>query len=193
MDVISLNKMIAQAAYSVFGGKPKVTKFWDDPHKSSVELLSCIDRPRQGVTSYSTIGLFAHEIGFTSSSGTTIRVELVGVSASIYPYFPNMLATCAFNIINSKFTCYPGAIFRDVVSIYDKNTEMKHMLFVAPFVWEEPLKTIHADQFEIAWLLGVPISSAEYEFATRNSADKLESMFEDAQVDLFDLRRSSVL
>ena len=67
------------------------------------------------------------------------------------------------------------------------------MLFVAPFVWEEPLKTIHADQFEIAWLLGVPISSAEYEFATRNSADKLESMFEDAQVDLFDLRRSSVL
>jgi len=188
-----MNKIIAQTAYSVFGGKPKVTKFWDDLHISSIEILSCADRPEQGTTSYSTIGLFAHETDFTTSVGTTIRVELVGVSASFYSYFPNILATCAFNIINSNFTCYPGAIFRDVVSMYDQNSEMKHIIFVPPFMWEESLKTIHTEQFEIAWLLGVPISSAEYEFATQNSPDELESLFEDAQIDIFDLRRSSVL
>ena len=37
-----------------------------------------------------------------------------------------ILSTAAFCIINSKWFCYPGAIFPDIVSMYLKSSKIKH-------------------------------------------------------------------
>jgi hypothetical protein len=51
------NKIVAKTAVNAFGGTPRVTRFWDDDHVSSVDILSCEDGPQKGVTAYPTIGL----------------------------------------------------------------------------------------------------------------------------------------
>ena len=191
MSVSNENKIIAKAAFDAFGGKPSVTKYWDDKNESSIDILSCGDRPYNGVTSYSTIGLSSYSIGYTTDS-TPLRVEIVGACASGYDCFRNILASCAFNIINTKFKCYPGAIFENVVEFYMHDSLMRHILFVSPFLWEDRLKTLNFEDKKVAWLLAVPISEEEFKYAKDKGTDALEELFEEEQIDIFNLNRKSV-
>ncbi|WP_399627949.1 suppressor of fused domain protein [Sporosarcina sp. SG10008] len=191
MSISNENKIIAKSALQALGGKPSVSKFWDDSNVSNIDLLSTINRPFDGVTSYSTIGLSNHSIGFTVDE-TPLRIEIVGASATEYGQFSNVLATCAFCIINSKFSVFHGEVFRDIIKMYYPNSEMKHMLFVSPFLWEE-LKTIDFPNKKVAWLLAVPISENEYLFAQEKGTDSLEELFGKGKIDIFDLERESIL
>ncbi len=56
MSISSENKIIAKSALQVFGGKPQVSKHWDESNVSNIDMLSSADRPYEGITSYSTIG-----------------------------------------------------------------------------------------------------------------------------------------
>lgn len=191
MTVSDENKTIAKAALAVFGGKPAVHAYWDDNNENYVDIMSCCDRPYDGVTSYSTIGLSGYSIDQTVDD-IPLRVEIVGACASSYNFFPNILGTCAFNIINSKYTCYPGAIFHNVIKYYMPDCSMKHIMFISPFLWENKLTILDFADKKVAWLLALPISEKEFEFAQRNSTDDLETIFEEHQIDIFDLNRKSV-
>jgi hypothetical protein len=71
---------------------------------------------------------------------------------------------------------------------------MKHILFTNPFVWAKKLETLYLQPNKIvAWLLMVPISDTEYEYSILNSVEKLESLFDKEEIDLFDPFRKSVL
>lgn len=185
-------KQIAKAAFQVFGGKPSVVKYWDDQQKNDVDILSCPDRPQAGVTSYSTIGLSDASIGLTSDE-VPLRVEIVGACGSAFAGYANVLATCAFDVMEANAECRPGAVLRDAVAVNVPDVEMKHVWLVPPFLWEEELKTLEFPSMKVAWLLAVPISEAERAFAEEQGAEALESLFEEKQIDLFDLRRASVL
>lgn len=192
MSVNDQKKLIARTALNAFGGKPTVTKYWDDNKHNSIDILTTIERPYEGVSSFSTIGLLDYSIGY-SVDETPLRLEIVGAIGSEYANFPNILATCAFFVINSKTTCSPGTIFRDVVSMYEPSSEMKHILLVPPFLWEESLKTIDLPDKKVAWLLAVPISENEYIYASEKGTDALEDLFEKEEIDIFDLERKSVI
>lgn len=192
MSITNEQKIIAKVALDAFEGKPLVTKYWDDRKKSSIDILSCIDRPYDGITSFSTLGLSGYSIGYTTED-TPLRIEIVGTCASGYDCFSNILASCAFNIINTKFACHPGAIFQNVIEFYKSDSPLKHILFTSPFLWEDKLKTLHFPDMKVAWLLAIPISNEEFEFAKENGSDALESLFEEHQIDIFDLMRKSIV
>jgi len=191
VSVSDENKMIAKTALVAFGGKPSVYAYWDDNNKSSIDMLSCNDRPYDGVTAYSTVGLSEHSIDQTVE-GVPLRVEIVGACATGYECFPNILSSCAFNVINTKYKCYPGAIFPNVVKYYMPDSPMKHILFVPPFLWEDKLTTLSFNDKKVAWLLAIPISEEEFEYAKEHGIDDLETLFEEYQIDIFDLKRESV-
>lgn len=191
MSISSENKIIAKSALQVFGGKPQVSKHWDESNVSNIDMLSSADRPYDGITSYSTIGLSDHSIKYTVD-GTPLRIEIVGASASKYEHFPNVLATCAFCIIKSNFLVSHGKIFRDMIKMYYPNSEMKHVLFVSPFMWED-LKTLDFPNKKVAWLFAVPISENEYIFAQEKGTDSLEELFKEKEIDIFDMERKSIL
>lgn len=190
MSVTEENRMIALKVREAFGGKPHVHKYWDENKKSSVDILSCEDNSFDGKLSYSTIGLSDYSIGYEDNS-IPLRVELVGACDS--EYFPNILATCAFNIINSKFNCSFGTIFLDVVKMYFNNGPMQHILFLTPFIWEYNLQTIKFENKEVAWLIAIPISEEERIFADRNGIGALQELFENNHINVFDLQRVSVI
>jgi antitoxin YqcF len=192
MSISSENKIIAKSASLAFGGKPSVSKYWDDNNASNIDILSTVNRPFDGVTSFSTIGLSDHSIELTVELMKPLHVEIVGASATEYEPFPNVLATCAFCIINSKLSVSHGKVFRDIIKMYYPNSEMKHVLFVSPFLWED-LKTLEFPNKKVAWLLALPISENEYLFAQENGTDSLEELFEQREINIFDLERESIL
>ncbi|WP_282606547.1 suppressor of fused domain protein [Pelagibius sp. Alg239-R121] len=186
------NKTIAKTAAGVFGGQPKVIGFWDADDKNSVDLLICEGRPQKGVNSYSTIGLSDAPI-FEDGREVGVRVEFVGACASSCEEFENILTTAAFCIINSQWFCSPGTIFPDIVSMYECSSTMQHLMFVPPFLWDEELKSLEFDSKTVAWLMAVPISDAEYRYAVSEGPDKLEDLFEQNQIDIFNINRPSVV
>ncbi|HBF37741.1 MAG TPA: hypothetical protein DDW50_10505 [Firmicutes bacterium] len=192
MSVSNGNKVIAKATLDAFGGKPIVTKYWDDKKESSIDMLSCVDRPYQGITAYSTIGLSEYSIGFISEE-IPLRIEIVGACASRFDYFANVLSSCAFNVINTKFTCNPGTIFPKVIGLYKPSSLMQHIFFMSPFLWDDKLKTLQLTERKVAWLLAVPISDKEFTYAKENETDALQNLFEEHQIDIFDLDRRSVI
>lgn len=188
----SNNKAIAKAAAAAFGGRPSVDRYWDDRHKASVDLVSCADSPWAGVTSYATIGVSDTPL-MKEGTELGVRTELIGVCGSQVADFANYLATAAFFIINSGWFVAPGIIFPGVLSMYEASDTMSHFLFLPPFLWNERLQTLHLGQKQIAWLLAVPISQEELQFAESEGVPALEELFDQHQIDIFDLERASVV
>ncbi len=191
MTITNENKIIARTALEEFGGKPSVSKYWDDNNVSNVDILATIDRPYDGVTSYSTIGLSDYSIGY-SVDEKPLRIEIVGAAAKIFEFFPNILSTCAFNIINTTLPISHGEIFKGVIKMYYPDSEMEHVLFTSPFLWDK-LETIDFPDKKVTWLLAVPISTKEFLYAEKEGPEALEDLFEKKEIDIFDLRRNSIL
>ena len=70
---------------------------------------------------------------------------------------------------------------------------MEHLLFIPPFLWEERLRSISLGQYEVGWLLAVPISEKEMQFAENQGLPALEQILESNNVDILDLERTSVV
>ena len=190
--VSETNKQVARAAAKAFGGSPRVWKFWDDNHESSVDILSCENRPLDGVTSFSTVGLSDWPL-YMEGKEYGARLEMVGACGNGFERFDNALATAAFCVINSGWFCYPGAIFPEVLAMHEASATMRHFLFVPPFLWEGELTTMELEEKTLAWLLAVPISDEELAFAESSGSDELEKLFQERQIDVFDLARPSVV
>lgn len=190
--ISSENRLIARTISDVFGGSPTVWSYADEKNKSKVDILSCLDVPAKSITSYSTIGLSDFSIGLRVGE-IPLGIELVGACRADYELFSNILSTCAFNIINSGYKCKPGSIFENVVKMYYPENTMKHILFVPPFGWQKEFTTLEFPKKKVTWLLIVPISDKEFSYATEKGADALESLFEERQIDIYDLGRRSEL
>jgi len=191
MTVTKANKIIARTALEAFGGKPNISKYWDENNMSNVDILSTKDRPYESVTSFSTIGLSDYSIGY-SVDEKPLRVEIVGASATMFELYPNVLSTCAFNIINTKLPITHGEIFKEAVRMYYPDSEMEHVLFTSPFLWEKLISLDFIDK-KVTWLLAVPISTKELLFAEREGTEALEDLFEEKDIDIFDISRNSVI
>jgi hypothetical protein len=191
MNISESNKKLAKYISEAFLEDFEVSRYWDDAEKSHVDILSCPNHPSKNITSYSTIGLSNYPL-IHNNKEYPVRLEIVGACDSRKKHLPNMLATAAFSIINSKWFCSPGTIFPDIVKMYYE-TEMEHILFVPPFLWGDSLKTIELSDKKVAWLLAVPISEKERLYAKDKGEDALESLFEKEQIDIYDLNRKSTL
>jgi hypothetical protein len=185
------DKAVAQHVAAAFGGKPQVRKYHDDEHRNLVDVLSSADRPEPGMTSYSTLKLSSFPL-YQHGRVYPASVELVGACSTTGERFGNLLASCAFKIIAEKAFCAPGLVFEGL-GYANIGPHLPHVLFVPPFLWEGDLKTLRLEDRTVAWLLAVPISQAEMEFADREGAEKLEEVFEREDVDVFDTQRKSAV
>lgn len=192
-SVSQQQKDVADYISSIFETeKPSVFLYWDDDHRSSVHVLDTKDCPQPGVTSYSTVGLSEHPLFFHDKEYKT-RVELVGACGSNFQKFGNILATSAFCVINSRWFCAPGMIFPGIMEMHQASVTMSDVYFASPFLWDDRLKSIKSGNHNIAWLLVVPISRKESLFAQEFGPEKLESLFIEKDIDIFNLNRPSVI
>lgn len=183
------NKLIAKRELEVIGGNPQIFRYHDKNDEKFIDIFSSKDRPYNGVCAYATIGLSEYDIGMISNN-KNLRIELLGACDGTEILFPNIMATTAFEIMESG-NCGYGHIIPDVISNYMDDLDMKHMYLMNPFLWDG-FDTIKLENKMIAWLLCIPISEQEKEFAIMDGYDLLETKFEEANIDIFNLKRKSI-
>jgi hypothetical protein len=75
--------------------------------------------------------------------------------------------------------------------MYSPDLEVKHIMFVSPFQWEEGMTKINLSTKTIYPLLAVPITQREYEFIKNNSAEALEELWVSKNTDVLNWQRSN--
>jgi antitoxin YqcF len=183
------NKQIAKLVAATFGGAPRVIQYLDEAEKSQIAVLHATDRPQLGLISFCTIGLSDYPIP-GGRLQPPLGTEIAAVSDE--EDFAAVLATAAFCVINSGWVAEPGRIFPQVVGSHIDGVTVPNLMFVNPFLWDDDLASRTLSTKTVAWLLGLPVSDAEMEYARVHGSDALEDMFEEAQIDVYDLRRPSV-
>jgi len=190
-NVSADNKTIAKTVAGIFGGSPRVVEYLDADETAKVAILQSADTPWPGFTSYGTIGL--SDVAVPRQIDPPLGVELVGVAGSDVPEFAEALSTAAFFWINDGWEPEPGACFRDVVRMHLPDTELPHLLLVEPNLWDQEFASRVIGEKTVAWLMAIPVSEAEANFAEENGLDALETLFEQHEVDVTDLGRASVV
>lgn len=185
-------KRIFKLLHQTIGMTPKVMKYCSDDNKADIDIYIGIDRPDVDITTYSTIGLSDFPVGLSTKDGKPIRVEFISVCKSESAFFGNILASCAFNIINENYTCKPGIVYPNVVNSYYKGSEMKHIYFTTPFDWPE-LQRLDENNMTIVWLFAIPISDGEFNYLHEHGFEKFEDLLETHDVQYYDLNRKSIL
>ncbi|MDR3613900.1 MAG: suppressor of fused domain protein [Candidatus Obscuribacterales bacterium] len=192
-QISELRRAVGKHVMSAFSiAKPSVREFWDDKRTSVVDILMMTDNPQSGVNSYATIGLSESPMLRDGKEFPT-RLELVGACGSAFRDMDKVLATAAFCVINSDWFCAPGIIFPDVMDMYGLSTTMSDIYFSQPFLWEDKLHSTTIEGKTVAWLLAVPVSKRETEFAREHGSNELEKLFERQDIDIFDYNRVSVV
>lgn len=172
----------------LWGSRPKVFRHGDDAESNFVNIAHLENAPIEGVTAVATLGLSDHDLGLGQ-----VRVELIGAFPSSFKEGVNVAATCAFNAFKDGVRTVPEAIHSSVLSLYRSKPALPHVMLVDPFLWSDGPSTLEARGNKIAWLMMVPISDSERVFAIEYGGAALASRFEEAQIDIFDLDRVSVV
>lgn len=192
MEVTNQMKEIACFIVEVSGVRPKIIEHRDKEEKSSIDIAIMSNNDNPVEKRYATIGLCNYDIDYVLFS-KPLRIEIIAACNEEYDFFSNVIGTCAFNIINSKYDCFPGRIFTDVINRYTDDLEMKHILFLRPILWCDQLETLHFEDKAVTWLQAIPISHSEYEYAKKHGNDALKDRLEEAKIDILNLNRKSVV
>lgn len=184
------NRQLARMVSKAFGGSRTVNVFWDDGHKSHIDILSARDSPGSGIISYSTLGLSDFP-NLVNAEAYPVRAEFVSACRQDAETFPNAVASAALKVINEGASYCPGAILVDVFAINNVPGRMRHFLVEVPFCWTG-LSICKFKSKTVDWLQLVPISDGERVFAHKKGAEALADMLQQAESDVFDLDRPEV-
>jgi hypothetical protein len=188
MNVSDNARAAHQELTRIWGSKPKVFRHGDGAEKNFIMIADHDDSPVRGVRAVGTLGLSDHDLG-----GGSLRVELVGAFPASFQEAPNIAATCAFNGFKDGLPIRPDSVHRNVMGLYLPKSTVPHVLLTDPFLWDDGPATLELGAMTIAWLMMVPISETELAFANSNGVGMLTSIFEERQIDIFDLNRMPVV
>lgn len=185
------NEVIYQTACRVLGGTPRVFRYYDQGDEVSVDLLTAKGSPREGRISYSTLGLIHNPIGLRKNE-KPLRLEICGGCLEKYEYFPNLLSSCCFDIINCRFVCADGAVLKENVNAYVQRSTLRHTLFCPFSLWDSAFPELSFEDKTVNWLYALPISDGELRFLEANGSEELLRLIRKAGVDVCDLERPAV-
>lgn len=189
-DMIQKN-LVLQRLKKVFENPLQNITFTSDDEQVSVEIIKCPDSPFEGVTSYSTLGVYRCE-NLLTADDKELNIEFMGICDSKNNWFDGLLSTCAFAMIKGKVRAHPYEVYKNIVPLYQPNIDMKHILLIPPFSLNHELGVIETDDRVITWLMLNPISENEYAYMSENGYEKLLDAFVRANIDIYDLYRKSI-
>lgn len=183
--------LVLQRLKMVFENPLQIVTSTSDDGQASVEIVKCSDSPFEGVTSYSTLGVYQCQ-NLLTADDKELNVEFVGICDSKNNWFDGLLSTCAFAMIKGKVRAHPYEVYKNIVPLYQPNIDMKHVLLIPPISLNHELGVIETDNRVITWLMLNPISENEYVYMAENGYQKLIDAFVEADIDLYDLYRKSI-
>jgi len=190
IDVPEIDRIVAKEERRRLGGVPKMRMCWDADENKYIAMYTSVDKSKN-VQMCGTVGLNAVNIGKRTADNKLLRTEIWGICDIEIEDFTNIIATTAEEIRNFQI-CFPGHVVQNVIPLYIKDGDMKHMLLTYPFSWDNT-ESITVDNICIAWLQAMPISEMEYRFLKAYGLDALEDIFEEEDVAYWDIYRESLI
>lgn len=170
----------------VLGVAPKVFSFGDETENHKIRILICPDPTDEEVRFFSTIGL-------AELAPENHHTEILGACYADFADFGNMISSIAFFIIKDKWKSAEGSVFETLVEMYYPKSEMKHIYFTSPFLWEDKLEAFSVEGISVRFLLAIPISQSELEFLTQHGQEAFEDLLQENNIDIFNIERKSVV
>ncbi|MDQ3176846.1 MAG: suppressor of fused domain protein [Actinomycetota bacterium] len=188
-------KAIYAQIKALFGGtKPIVDRFGDDHDDLNwVDVMRTPDSPQPGVTSYATLGMSRFDNGGLESGGKPLRVELVAACQSEFTHIADGLSSCALNVAKDGWQVTPGVVHPNALGLYRSDLVLKHLFLVTPYLWGDEPDDREFDELLVTWLMAVPVSDSEVEHVRTRGPESLEALFEERQIDIFDINREPVV
>ncbi|MCR9218420.1 MAG: suppressor of fused domain protein [bacterium] len=186
------DRQIARFVASVFDGERKVIRHQSEPPGRHIDVVQF---PPSAVTSgmkvCSTLGLSALPVGI-EVEGVPLGVELYCAMKPDAPMLGDVVATCAFHIMDGYAHARPNALVRHAIECMDDTTDLnvRHALLVDPF-WGE-LRTQYYPTRVVTWLFVFPITDPELKMIERVGCEAFLDEMERQKFDCFDLRRDSI-
>src|ERR1700754_755728 len=174
-EVPPAGRAVARVVANGFGGTPSVRRYFDADESHEVSILTAPDRPVDGFTSLSTLGLYVAD---NRLDDRIIRVELSAIGESSEPRWANLLATAAFYVSKNGWLAAPGVVFPNVVSEVDLSQDLPHLFLAPPIPWTELNRVQVEADLDVHWLLAIPVSETERLFLNSRGYDEFERLME---------------
>lgn len=186
------NKTIVDLYMQTFNATKKVRTHYDEPETSTVFIFSAPDCPTHEVTTYASVGV--SDVPLTlNDEKLDFRLELLFAANSTEEFASNMLTTACFCIMKNAWECFPGAVFPNIFSMYDKSLSVKHACFVDPFIWQKTPSTTQLTAKKVTFLQMIGISESEYQHAEKFGFESLKKQFTNQATDVLDFHRASAV
>ena len=95
--------------------------------------------------------------------------------------------------MKSDAVYHPGTVMPDAVRQSYPASKLPHLYLTSPFLWEPELRTLDFGIKKVSWLLAMPISESEYSYLRTHDVNALEHLLENANIDIADLDRPSLI
>lgn len=184
-------KLVSDFLKSVIGEQATTFAYYDERERHVVGVTSAAGSPHPELEVFSTCSL--HVVP-NLLDGTDVRVELLVVGERGQEDLANVVATSAFQVMKDGWLAAPGVVFPDAVSEYVPRATTPHLMWDAPFAYQE-LSVVELDGVgtPIHWLQGVPLTDAEWTHLKEHGYDSLAARLEAADAPVHDVFRASVV
>lgn len=186
------NEVLYHEACGVFGGTPRVFRYYSPVAEMSIDVLTAEDSPKTGVFSCATLGMMHHPVG-QRIDGKPLRFELCGACDAKYDTFLDLINTLSVRIMTSQEKCRSGAVIEDSVRAFIPQAKTWHILLVPFDLWDKPFAGQSFDEMEVRWLTTVFITEKERQFMAEYGAEALISLLAENREKLFDPTRESLI
>lgn len=189
------NKKLSNYITNIVGINKMIDRHYDKEKKNFIDIFTCDHPLYPRIKICGTIGVsdYPNGIEMNDNSFRDIPIELLIGGYKEFNMLDKILSTSAFYITNEGWECQPGSVFMRLTEMYFETSEMKHIMFISPFLWKDKLQPLKLDRKTVHWLLCIPISDKELEYKMENGTSSLEDIFQKKDIDIFDINRKSVI
>ncbi|KFI32326.1 hypothetical protein CG51_02885 [Haematobacter missouriensis] len=156
-------------------------------------LLTVEDSPEPGVESHATLGLSALPLRLDDGTIADHGAEIV-LASIVGEEGAGLLADIAQQVTEHGKALVPDMILTDALKgRAGVAPHLRHILLSAPFLWNTPPAPLRLPERLVLFLQAIPISEAERALAAQDGAERLEDLLEEAEADILDFERESVV
>ncbi|MDC8107125.1 suppressor of fused domain protein [Chryseobacterium sp. B21-037] len=189
------NKKLSNYITNIVGINKIIDRHYNKDNRNFIDIFTCDDPLYPRIKICGTVGVSDHpnKIEMNDNSFRDIPVELLIGGYTEFNMLASIVSTSGFYITNNGWECQPGSVFMRIIEMYFETSEMKHIMFISPFLWEDKLEPLKLETKTVHWLLCIPISDEELEYKMENGTSALEDIFQKKDIDIFDINRKSAI
>lgn len=195
MSLNIFEKTMCNALKETLGGEQRPFSYQEPDAEHKLDILFAKNSPSRNYLTASTLGLVNRTTGYKDSeSGRNIRAEIIMSSYGGTDMIGKILTTTGVGIFNAEIMYGYGTALKGVLEDYLPDSDMKHLFLMnPPPIWEKKFTVSELENDLITFLYALPISQAELEFMSENGIEALQDRFVEANIDMFDLERKSIM